>query len=96
MKLNEKMVDKLAKLSKLEFNEQEKSSILKDMNKMLAFIEKLNELDTDDVEPLIHMTNEVNILRDDVAENSISREEALKNAPAKDSTYFKIPKVLNK
>ena len=96
MKLDEKMVDKIAELSKLEFNKNEKEAILEDMNKMLIFIEKLNEIDTDDVEPLIHMTHEINVLREDDAENTISQQEALKNAPSKDSTYFKIPKVLDK
>ncbi|HIA35622.1 MAG TPA: Asp-tRNA(Asn)/Glu-tRNA(Gln) amidotransferase subunit GatC [Flavobacteriales bacterium] len=96
MKLDEKMVDKIAELSKLEFNKNEKEAILEDMNKMLIFIDKLNEIDTDDVEPLIHMTHEINVLREDDAENTISQQEALKNAPSKDSTYFKIPKVLDK
>ena len=96
MKLDEKMVDKIAELSKLEFNDQEKSAILKDMNKMLEFVDQLKELDTDHVEPLIHMSSEVNVLREDEVVETISQEEALKNAPSKDSTYFKIPKVLDK
>ena len=96
MKLDEKMVDKIASLSKLEFNNQERASILKDMNKMLEFVDQLNELDTSEVEPLIHMSDEINILREDDVVQSISQEEALKNAPSKDSTYFKMPRVLNK
>jgi aspartyl-tRNA(Asn)/glutamyl-tRNA(Gln) amidotransferase subunit C len=62
---------------------------------MLAFVEKLNELDTDGVEPLIYMTEERNILRDDVPETTITQKEALQNAPKKDSDYFKAPKVID-
>jgi len=96
MKLDEKIVDRIAELSKLEFNGNEKSEILNDMNLLLEFIGQLNEVDTDNTEPLIHMSAEVNILREDDVIESISQEEALKNAPSKDSTYFKMPKVLNK
>ena len=94
MNLDENTVHRIAQLAKLEFNSDEKKSILKDMNQMLVFIDQLNEIDTTNVEPLIHMTEDVNILREDDAIVSTSQEEALKNAPSKDSTYFKIPKVL--
>ena len=96
MKLDESTVDRIAQLSKLEFNTEEKVAILNDMNQMLDFIETLQEVDTDNVEPLIHMTEDVNVLRADDAKTTISQEEALTNAPSKDSTYFKIPKVLGK
>jgi len=96
MKLDEKMVDKIAKLSKLKFNDEEKSTIINDMNKMLEFVDQLKELNTDHVEPLIHMSDEVNVLREDEIVETISQQDALKNAPSKDSTYFKIPKVLDK
>jgi len=96
MKLDENMVNRIAELSKLEFNGDQKKAILKDMNQMLDFIDQLNEIDTEGVEPLIHMTADVNILREDDAISSTSQEEALRNAPSKDSTYFKIPKVLDK
>ncbi|MCB9189177.1 MAG: Asp-tRNA(Asn)/Glu-tRNA(Gln) amidotransferase subunit GatC [Flavobacteriales bacterium] len=94
MKLDEKTVNKIASLAKLEFNGEEKEAILQDMNKMLAFVGKLEEVDTEGVEPLIHITDETNILREDVAHTDITQKEALKNAPKKDSTYFKIPKVI--
>jgi aspartyl-tRNA(Asn)/glutamyl-tRNA(Gln) amidotransferase subunit C len=90
-----KMVDEIAHLARLEFEEESKKSILNDMNRMLAFVEKLNELDTDGVEPLIYMTEERNILRDDVPETTITQKEALQNAPKKDSDYFKAPKVID-
>lgn len=95
MEVNDQIVDKIASLSKLTFSGKERESIKNDMNKMLDFVGKLNEIDTEGVAPLIHMSDEVNVLRADVAVVSISQKEALKNAPKKDSTYFKIPKVLN-
>ena len=94
MKLDEKTVNKIASLAKLEFNGEEKDAILEDMNKMLDFVGKLEEVNTDGVEPLIHITDEMNILREDIAHTDITQKEALKNAPKKDSTYFKIPKVI--
>ena len=96
MKIDKKTVAKIAKLSKLKFNEEEGELILKDMNKMLDFIVQLNELDTDDIEPLVHMSDEVNKLRKDINKEQTSQKEALKNSPEKDSTYFKLPKVLDK
>ena len=62
---------------------------------MIAFVEKLNELDTKGVQPLLHMTNEINSLRKDEVKGSISREEALANAPLHDGEFFKVPKVIN-
>jgi len=93
-KIDIKTVDEIAHLARLEFNEESKAGILNDMNRMLAFIDKLNELNTDDVKPLIYMTEEHNILRADVPETTLTQKEALKNAPKKDSDYFKAPKVI--
>ena len=95
MKIDLNTVDKIASLAKLEFNGSEKEAIAQDMNKMLAFVDKLQEVDTEGVKPLIHITDEINVLRADVAKIEITQKEALKNAPKKDSTYFKIPKVIN-
>jgi aspartyl-tRNA(Asn)/glutamyl-tRNA(Gln) amidotransferase subunit C len=96
MEVNDALVDKLAHLSRLEFSGTEKEEIKKDLQKMIAFVEKLNELNLDGVEPLLHMSEEVNVLRDDEVKNSISREEALKNAPLHDEQFFKVPKVIKK
>ncbi|MCU0359588.1 MAG: Asp-tRNA(Asn)/Glu-tRNA(Gln) amidotransferase subunit GatC [Bacteroidia bacterium] len=87
-------VDQIAHLARLEFDESSKPGILNDMNRMLEFVDKLNELDTENVQPLIYMTKEANVLRADESQNSITQKEALKNAPKKDSDYFKAPKVL--
>lgn len=96
MKIDKTTVDRLAELAKLEFDEKSKEAMVNDLNRIVSFIEKLKEIPTDDVEPLIYMTDEVNVLRDDVVEQTISHEEALLNAPKKDSDYFKVPKVLEK
>ena len=93
-KIDIKTVDEIAHLARLEFDEASKPEILNDMNRMLSFIDKINELDTSNVEPLIYMTDERNILRADVPETTITQKEALKNAPKKDSDYFKAPKVI--
>jgi aspartyl-tRNA(Asn)/glutamyl-tRNA(Gln) amidotransferase subunit C len=94
-KIDIKMVDEIAHLARLEFKDEAKAEIQKDMNRMLSFVNKLNELDTDNEEPLIYMTQEKNILREDEPEISVTQKEALKNAPKKDSDYFKVPKVID-
>ncbi|MEY4486856.1 MAG: hypothetical protein RL440_1392 [Bacteroidota bacterium] len=96
MEINEALLDHIANLSKLSFEGSEKEAIRQDLQRMIAFVDKLSELDTTGVEPLIFMSNEVNRLRDDSTEQSVSHEEALRNAPKKDSDYFRIPKVLDK
>ena len=96
MKIDKKIVEKLADLSKLEFDDKSREEIINDLNKMLTFVEKLNEVDTTNVEPLIYMTDEVNVLREDDVHHEITQKHALKNAPKKDSDYFKVPKVLRK
>lgn len=90
------MVEKLAHLSRLQFNETEKVEIKNDLQRMIGFVEKLNELNLDTVEPMLFMSDEVNVLRDDEIKGSISREEALKNAPFHDGQFFKVPKVIKK
>jgi len=90
------MIDKLANLARLEFNEEEKEEIKNDLRKMIGFIDKLNELDTTGVEPLLHMSDNVNILREDKVSGMITQEEALKNAPLHDDKFFKVPKVIKK
>lgn len=94
-KIDIKTVEEVAHLARLEFNDEAKAEILNDMNRMLTFVNKLSELNTENVEPLIYMTNEKNILREDVPEITLTQKEALKNAPKKDSDYFKAPKVID-
>lgn len=97
MKIDEKTLDRIAELARLDYSDPAaRQAILADMEKVLAFVERLNEVDTEGVEPLIFMTDEADVLRDDVAEVSITKKEALMNAPVKDSDYFKVPRVLDK
>lgn len=96
MEVNDDLINNLAQLAKLEFNDAERNEIKNDLQKMIAFIDKLNELDTTGVEPLLHMSENVNVLREDEVKGSISREEALKNAPLHDEQFFKVPKVIKK
>lgn len=95
MEINYTLIDKLSALAKLEFEGEEKEMIKEDLTKMLGFVEKLTNLNTSNVEPLIYITEEESVLREDLVKETITQEEALKNAPHKDSYYFKVPKVLN-
>lgn len=95
MKVNDELVDKLANLATLEFNDLEKTAIKKDLEEMIGFIDKLNELDTTGVEPLLHMSDNINILREDLVRGMISREDAFKNAPLHNEEFFLVPKVIS-
>lgn len=96
MEVNKALVEHIAHLSRLHFEEKEKSAIEKDLQKMISFVEKLSEIDTTGIEPLQHMGNAFNVLRDDEIKGSISREDALQNAPVSDGAFFKVPKVIRK
>jgi aspartyl-tRNA(Asn)/glutamyl-tRNA(Gln) amidotransferase subunit C len=96
MEVNDMLVEKIAHLARLEFNVVEKEEIKKDLQKMISFVEKLNELDTSDVEPLLHMTDEINVYREDNVEGSVSQEDALRNAPARKEGFFTVSKVIRK
>ena len=96
MKIDSKTVDKLAELAKLEFDEASKKEIINDLNRIVSFVEKLNELDTSNVEPLVYLTEDTNVMRADEVKQEITQQEALKNAPKRDSDYIKVPKVIDK
>jgi len=96
MEVNDELIDNLANLARLQFDEEEKKIIRKDLQRMIQFVDKLNELDVSGTEPLLHMSDNVNMLRDDVVQGSVSREEGLKNAPDTDGVFFKVPKVIQK
>lgn len=96
MKITEELIDHIAHLARLEFQGEDKVSIQKDMERMIEFVDKLSEVDTANVEPLIFMSEEINRLREDESKDTVTHEEALMNAPKKDSDYFRIPKVLDK
>ncbi len=89
-------VDKIAKLAKLKFADEEKLKLRTDLNKILEYIDQLNELDLENVEPLENINDTENVLRKDEVYKWLTTEEALKNAPAKTGKFFKVPKVLDK
>jgi aspartyl-tRNA(Asn)/glutamyl-tRNA(Gln) amidotransferase subunit C len=94
MKIDNELVDKLAELAKLEFDETAKAETIINLNKMVAMISKIDELDLKGMLPLKYMTSEHNVWREDVIQSEITKAEILHNAPVKDSDYIKVPKVL--
>ncbi|HEX6181473.1 MAG TPA: Asp-tRNA(Asn)/Glu-tRNA(Gln) amidotransferase subunit GatC [Chitinophagaceae bacterium] len=96
MEVNDALVDKLSRLSRLRFSDAEKVEIKHDLQRMIGFVEKLGELDLEKVTPLLHMSDQVNVFRADEVKGSVGREEALKNAPMHDDQFFKVPKVIQK
>ncbi|MEK0420884.1 MAG: Asp-tRNA(Asn)/Glu-tRNA(Gln) amidotransferase subunit GatC [Bacteroidetes bacterium] len=94
MKITPEKVQELAALSRLKFEGEAAERMRQDLENILEMCEKLNEVNTDGVEPLIYMTDRVNNLREDKVEQEITHEEALKNAPKKDSDFFRVPKVI--
>lgn len=96
MKISEETVDHIAHLARLEFEGERKVEMMANLERIITFMDKLQEVNTDNVEPLIFMSDEVNVLREDISEVTLTQEEALRNAPRKDSDYFRIPKVLDK
>lgn len=94
MQVDKKTLHQVAHLARLNIKPEEEAQLLNDMSEILTWVEKLKELDTEGIEPLTHMTEEVNVFRKDIAEISITQQQALKNAPVKDDKFFKVPKVL--
>lgn len=96
MSVTRKEVEYIAQLARLRFKDEELENFTSQLNEILNYVDKLNELDTENVEPLSHPVEEFNKFRDDELKPSIEREEALKNAPNRTDEYFKVPKVINK
>jgi len=96
MEISIALVENLANLSKLQFEEAEKPAIQQDLQKMVGFIAELETVDTTGVEPLLHMGDAANVLREDILSVSVSREDALSNSPMADEAFFKVPKVIKK
>ncbi len=87
-------VDYIATLARLSFNDAEKEAMTHDLNEILNYVEKLNELNTENIEPLANMGDRTNVLREDKPVPSISNQDALKNAPDFQDRFFKVPKVI--
>jgi len=95
MKITRELLDKIAHLARLELSEKDAEKMMHDMTAIVDWMEKLNEVNTDGIEPLTSMSHEVNVLREDEVKNQLDHESVLKNAPQKDLDYFHVPKVLD-
>jgi aspartyl-tRNA(Asn)/glutamyl-tRNA(Gln) amidotransferase subunit C len=87
-------VERIAKLAKLEFSPDEMEKFARQFNEILSYIEQLNKLDTENVQPLSHVIELSNVFRHDEVKPGLSTDEALKNAPEKTGQHFKVPKVI--
>ena len=94
MKVDKETLDKIAHLARLEFDEKDSEKMIKDLGNIISFVEKLNEVNTDGVEPLTTMSHEENALREDEVKPHLDHDIALRSAPKKDADYFRVPKVL--
>ncbi len=96
MKIDDQIIDKISGLAYLEFGEEEKEKIRQDLEQILSFVDRLKELDTENVEPLVYLSDKRDVLREDRMIPTISIDEALLNAPEKSGRFFKVPKVIRK
>ena len=94
-KIDAEQVRKVARLARLELDEREVEEFAGQLSSILEYVEKMNELDTEGVEPLAHCLPISNVLREDIARESIGTESALANAPQRDAEFFKVPKILD-
>ncbi len=95
MLIDGQLISRLENLTRLELTNAERTQLMQDLNNILALVEKMNELDTTSVEPLIYLNPETNTLREDTVSGQVSRKDALRNAPAQDGVYFRAPKVID-
>ena len=95
MKLNKDTLLKIAHLARLDINPENEASILEDFNKILDWVDALSEIDTAEVEPLLHISMEINNFREDQVKDVLNREDALKLAPKANDEYFEVPKVID-
>lgn len=95
MQIDHNLILKLETLARLELSDAEREKLQGSLNDILKMVEKLDELNTEGVAPLVYINEDVNVLRADVVKNELSREDALKNAPAQNGTFFKVPKVID-
>ena len=95
MQITDETIDYVGILAKLELSDEEKEQAKKDMSNMLAYVGKLNELDTEGVEPMSHTFSVHNVFREDVVTNGDDRDNMLKNAPEQVNGTYKVPKTFN-
>jgi len=94
--IKKEVILKLERLAKLKLSDNEKEEIGADLEKILTMIDKLEEIDTKGVEPLVYVHEEVNVLREDSEEGMLEIEKAMANAPNRIDNYFAVPKIIDK
>ncbi|MEE9612284.1 MAG: Asp-tRNA(Asn)/Glu-tRNA(Gln) amidotransferase subunit GatC [Desulfatiglandales bacterium] len=94
MKIDRKVVENVANLARLEFDEEEKELYVAQLNSILTYMEKLDKLDTTEIPPTSHAINLANVFREDLVIESLGREKSLDNAPEADRGFFKVPKII--
>ncbi len=95
MKIDDQLISRLENLARLQLSATEKEGLKTDLTNILGMVEKLQKLDVEDVEPLVYLNEAVNRQREDVINNQVDREAALRNAPDQDGTFFRVPKVID-
>ena len=95
MTVDEKLISRLEKLAKLDLTAEEKEKLRKELDDILKMVDKLDELDTSGIDPLIYVLEEGNAWREDKLRGQLKRENTFKNAPDSDGQYFKVPKVID-
>lgn len=94
MKVTKADVEHVAILARLEFGEDEKAEMAEQLSRIVEYVEKLNELDTEDVSPTAHAVPLRSVLREDDARPSLDPEDALRNAPDREGAFFKVPRIV--
>lgn len=94
MRITKKDVEHVALLSRLDLTEEEKEAYTKQLNSIIDYMNKINELDTEGVEPTAHVLPIYNVMREDEVGESLDREKVLKNAPEKEDGQFKVPRIV--
>ena len=96
MIIDKQTITKVANLARIEIQENDVEALITDMNKILTFMEKLNELDTEGVEPLVYMNTDENVWREDVVDQKIDVQDGLKNSAVHNERFFLVPKIIEK
>ena len=94
MKLDTNTINKIAKLARIKLSEEEAEDLLKDMNSILDWVDQLNEVNTDSIEPLANISSSILPQRKDESRDENSSDEILQNSPDKLEGYFAVPKVV--
>lgn len=94
MKITAEEVDRIAVLARLRLTAEEKSHLVRQLDNILEYMDKLNQLDTAQIEAFSHRVDTMPVLRDDVVTNQPDPEALLANAPDRDGTFFKVPKII--